>query len=199
MRELFSSLSVRVRVLVLISSVFAVVLGMTVNDNIGDGEDALIRGRTQVLGAAHALAAEQEQTIGQAHQALLSAALSPAVRRGVASDACNRALAAQHQRAGNLNSMLLALPDGKVICAAIPVAYPINLADRDFFKAAVETREFAIGGYVISRGTGKSGLAFALPVLDDAGIPKAVVATTVSLDWLEGISKIVGEVSVNVQ
>ena len=35
--------------------------------------------------------------------------------------------------------------------------------------------------YAISRTTGRPGIGFAYPVLDDAGVPRIVVATTLSL------------------
>jgi response regulator RpfG family c-di-GMP phosphodiesterase/HAMP domain-containing protein len=112
-------------------------------------------------------------------------ALLPEVRRGVASEECNRALAVRLQQEPNLINILLALANGDVICHAIPSAQRISIADRDFFKAAIQTRTFSTGDYVISRTLGRPGIGFAYPVLDEAGVPRTVVAATLSLAWLK--------------
>ena len=85
MREMFSSL--RARVLLLIAIPFAVMLGMTIYHTLGEREDRLTNARARVLDTARAMAAEQQRIIEHVHHVLLSVALLPEARRGVASEA----------------------------------------------------------------------------------------------------------------
>ena len=183
MRDAFSSL--RARILLLIAIPFLVMLGMTTFHTLGDRESQLTNARTRVLDTARVMAGEQQRFIEHVREVLYSVALQPEVRRGVASEECNRALAEWHQREPNINTIVLALANGDVICNASPTAQRISIADRDFFKTAVQTRGFSVGGYVSSRTTGRPGIGFAYPVLDEAGVPKTVVAITLSLAWLK--------------
>ena len=181
MREAFSSL--RARVLLLIAIPFAVILGLTVYHTLGEREERLGQARTRVLETARVMAGERQRIIEHVYHVLFSEALLPEVRRGVASEECNRALAARLQQEPNLINILLALANGDVICHGIPSAQRISIADRDFFKAAIQTRTFSAGGY--SHTTGTPGIGFAYPILDEAGVPRTVVATTLSLAWLK--------------
>src|ERR1039457_7734783 len=176
MRDAFSSL--RARILLLIAIPFVVMLGMTTFHTLGDRESQLTNARTRVLDTARVMAGEQQRFIEHVREVLYSVALQPEVRRGVASEECNRALAEWRQREPNINTIVLALANGDVICNASPTAQRISIADRDFFKTAVQTRGFSVGGYVSSRTTGRPGIGFAYPVLDEAGVPKTVVAIT---------------------
>ena len=181
MREAFSSL--RARVLLLIAIPFAVILGLTVYHTLGEREERLGQARTRVLETARVMAGERQRIIEHVYHVLFSEALLPEVRRGVASEECNRALAARLQQEPNLINILLALANGDVICHGIPSAQRISIADRDFFKAAIQTRTFSAGGY--SHTTGTPDVGFAYPILDEAGVPRTVVAATLSLAWLK--------------
>lgn len=183
MLKVFSSL--RARVLLLIAIAFAVMLGMTIYHALGGREDRLTNARSSVLDTARVMAGEQRQIIERVHRVLASAALLPEVRRTAASKACDRALAAQVQQEPSLANMSLALANGDVICNATRTARRIGIADLDHFKAAIQTRGFSAGGYLISRSTGVPGMGFAYPVLDETRVPRAVIVATLSLAWLK--------------
>ncbi len=183
MLNAFSSL--RARVLLLIAIPFALMLGMTIYHALGGREDRLTNARSRVLDTARVMAGEQRRIIEHVHQEMASAALLPEVRRGVASKECDRALAARVQQEPGLANISLALANGDVICNATRTARRISIADRDDFKAAIQTRGFAAGGYVISRSTGVPGMGFGYPVLDETRVPRAVISATLSLAWLK--------------
>lgn len=183
MREAFKSL--RARVLLLIAVPFAVMLSMTVYHELRDREDRLALAKQHVLDAARVMAGEQQVIIEHVHQVMLSAALLPDVSRGVASEDCNRTLAAILQQEPSLANIALANSNGDVICNAIPTAKRISIADRDHFKGPMQERKFAVGGYVISRSTGKASLGIGLPLLDEAGVPRTLIAVSLNLAWLK--------------
>jgi response regulator RpfG family c-di-GMP phosphodiesterase/PAS domain-containing protein len=177
--------SLRARVLLLIAVPFAVLLGTTIQHTLGMREYGLMNARTRVLEAARLIAAKQDGVVEHVRGVLSLTALLPQIGRGVASQECDHALAMQLSKEPNLNTILIALANGDVICNAVSFSGSSSLSDRGHFKAAIQTREFSVGAYMIGRYTGKPGIGFALPLLDEAGIPKAVIATTLSSAWLE--------------
>src|SRR3989337_3243757 len=60
----------------------------------------------------------------------------------------------------------VAQPDGEVVCSAVPFERPLNIADRPYFRSALENRAFSIGQYQVGRITGKPSINFGYPVLD---------------------------------
>jgi PAS domain S-box-containing protein len=180
---MFSSL--KIRVLLLVGIPFAVMLGMAVYYTLGEREERLADARNQIIGTTRLIAAEQRRIIERAHQILLSVALLPELRHGIAPEACSRVLAQKVREGGVFVNMLVARTNGDAICNAIGVTQPINIADRDFFQRALQTHEFEVGGYIISRSTGKPAIGIAYSLLDEAGRPELVVSATLDLGWLE--------------
>jgi diguanylate cyclase (GGDEF)-like protein/PAS domain S-box-containing protein len=60
----------------------------------------------------------------------------------------------------------VALLNGDVVCSALPLPGPVNVADRIYFQRAVATREFSIGDYQIGRVAAKRGIHFAYPLFN---------------------------------
>ena len=96
----------------------------------------------------------------------------------------------QEQDYVNLNSyfsdLMTVYPSYAVLLAAdkngIVVASGVNqtgysIADRDYFKQAILTNKFTLGGFVVSKSTGRPILPFALPVIDRKGNVIVLVAT----------------------
>ncbi|MBB5692314.1 PAS domain S-box protein [Muricoccus pecuniae] len=74
--------------------------------------------------------------------------------------------------------------DGEVVCSAQPGARGNNIADREYFRAAVRERGFVVGGFVLGRASGQSSFHFAQPFYDNEGRMAGVVHAAVGLDWL---------------
>src|SRR4030095_920854 len=55
-------------------------------------------------------------------------------------------------------------PNGNLVCSALPFKSPINVADRAYFKNALERRGFAIGDYQIGRITQRPAISYAQPL-----------------------------------
>jgi signal transduction histidine kinase/HAMP domain-containing protein/ActR/RegA family two-component response regulator len=79
-------------------------------------------------------------------------------------------------------------PGGNIFASAVPMPRPINIADRSYFRLALETRRFAIGDYQIGRIVGKPVINFGYPVFDDAHQVKAIVFVAMDLSWLNNLS-----------
>ncbi|MFH1216007.1 MAG: PAS domain S-box protein [Pseudomonadota bacterium] len=79
------------------------------------------------------------------------------------------------------NNITLTALDGKVLAAGRTFT-ETNLADRKHFREALEKKDFVVGEYIVSRvGSFVPAFAFAYPVLDDKGRPKAVLTMAIKL------------------
>ncbi|MDR7417913.1 MAG: PAS domain-containing protein [Armatimonadota bacterium] len=80
-------------------------------------------------------------------------------------------------------------PDGHVYCSALPTRAAVNAADRDWFQRVIRTKAFTIGGYQIGRITGKPTLVAAVPVLDDDGGVRDVLAVALDLERFNRVAE----------
>ncbi len=78
-------------------------------------------------------------------------------------------------------------PDGNVYCSATPATGPVNLADRDYFRRAVQSHHFAIGNYVFGRISKRPTVILAYPMLNESGEVLGVVLAALDLTWLNSI------------
>ncbi|MDP2154988.1 MAG: EAL domain-containing protein, partial [Sulfuricella sp.] len=79
--------------------------------------------------------------------------------------ACNKMLANILRFNSDYANVGVALSNGDVVCSALPLAGPVNVADRAYFQRAVATREFSIGDYQVGRIAAKRGIHFGYPLL----------------------------------
>ncbi len=73
--------------------------------------------------------------------------------------------------------------DGNVITSGTGDQVNVNLADRKHFREALNSKQFAVGEYVIARlGEKEPVFPAAIPVLDNEGNPKAVLTIVLKLN-----------------
>lgn len=71
---------------------------------------------------------------------------------------------------------------GNIIATGVqPLRSRFSIEDRKYFQDALRTKRFSVGEYAISRAVGKPTIHFALPVLDAAGSPLAVLYAALDL------------------
>lgn len=151
-------------VLIAIAPVFVVVTRAAVDEQAGR-----LRRAEATLGSLVALAAaQQERLVDGARQLLNAMAYSPPLY-GDDIAACTAyldKLQQQHSAGGTLG---LLDASGQLACRSPQVAQGIQLADRSYFRDAVQTGRFAIGEYTVSRATGRPVLPFGYPVYTEPG------------------------------
>lgn len=76
--------------------------------------------------------------------------------------------------------------NGDVFCNAASSAR-INIADREYFRQAVGTRQFFVSDYVLSRTTGKHSIALVYPRLSEIGQPEGIIYAFLDLKALAQI------------
>lgn len=75
--------------------------------------------------------------------------------------------------------------DGELLCNALPMDRPVNVADRPYFRHAVDGRTFSIGSFQTDRAAGVASVNFAYPVEPQgaAGPVAGAAVAVVSLGW----------------
>jgi len=72
--------------------------------------------------------------------------------------------------------------DGMLIANDPPIDKPLNIADRDYFRRALDTSTPAISGPLLARATNQPAILMVAPALDAAGKPIGVVSAGLTLD-----------------
>ncbi len=98
---------------------------------------------------------------------------------------CGPLLARLRRVESRYASVLVALPDGRILCSSPEGAEEIRLADRPYFRRALETKAFAMGEFQIGKLSGRPAVAFAQPVRGPSGEPVSVAVASIDLGWLD--------------
>ncbi len=143
-----------------------------------------LHAQENALRLANLVSIETGQLIQRTRRLLMSLAQFPAVSNR---DPRNCAGVLENLRVTHphYTSLVVTDPSGDVFCVSQTSSSAINLADRDYFRRAIETREFVVSDFLIGRLTGKPSLAFAYPAVDRSGELKAVIIAALDLSRLE--------------
>lgn len=139
--------------------------------------------REEVLAKARLVGLAYDQWLDESRN-VLSAIAAALPHIPLQDGQCSAMFAKFIEQGRGFDTVLLARPDGEVICAPAPLGGKVSVADLLYFQRVLETREFAIGEYIIGRVSGRRVLPVALPVLGDEGKPHGVLITGRELDWI---------------
>ena len=179
-----SSFNLRARLLVLVLVGIGPAAGLILHEADEDRRREATQLEHHSKQLAHLVAHEEEQLLQGTRQLLVVLAQVPVVR-GAEPTRCSAFFADLLKRYQRYLNFGVIGVDGEVRCSALPLTESLNLADRDYFRQALQTREFSIGQYQVGRITGKPSLSLAYPILDARGQPQAIVFATLNLDWLD--------------
>lgn len=98
--------------------------------------------------------------------------------------ACETALAAYGKLNPRYASFGVVSPNGDVWCNSLFNPEPGSIADRSYFRRALETKDFAIGDYQLGRITGERTINGAVPVIDPSGRITQVVFAALRISFL---------------
>ena len=180
-RDLFASFRVRLILLVLVAVLpaLAFMIYSAAEQRLAAAEEA----RTDALRLERLAVAEHERLIEETRELLRVLGRMPEIRGGdrAVCDAFLDDLIPQYPR---YNDIAVVRPDGFSACSAATVPASLNVSDRLYFRQAMETRDFTVGEYIVSRATGDPIVVVALPLLDGAGEVESVVVAALDLAWL---------------
>jgi PAS domain S-box-containing protein len=70
---------------------------------------------------------------------------------------------------------------GQVVCSAVPLTTPVNLANKPWFRRAIQTDKAVVGDFEFGMITGEPVLAFGLALENPDGRPAAVLFASLDL------------------
>lgn len=176
--------SIRTRALLLVGIGFGVFLVTMGYHAVAERMMRLEFAREQLLSTAKLIATEEHDALEFTMNFLASAAQSREVGRFLQGEECQGALAPRIKQEPRLANIVLALPDGTLICSATSTGQPLNIADRPYFKTALATSDTVIGEAFVGRLTGTWILPFYRAVRDGNGRVQGVVGVGLKLSWL---------------
>jgi HAMP domain-containing protein len=179
--------SLRTRLLLLVAIAVLPALAMIVYAGVENRRLAARAAQERALHLANLAALQQNQIVEATRQLLAGLAQLPAVR-GLAPGPCSALMAEVQKQFPSYANMGAIRPDGELVCSAVPLPGPLNVADRSYFRRALETREFAVSEFLIGRVTQKPSLTFAYPALDRRREVEAVLFAAVDLRWLNHLA-----------
>mgnify|MGYP002336074658 CR=1 FL=1 len=182
-----ASTGLRARLLLLVLAAVIPAFGLIGYTAIAQRQEAAQNAEKDAMNLVRLAAREQSQLIASTRQLLVSLAQLPAIR--APGDAtCSRVLAELLRPYPYYTNFGVATPDGRVFCSALPLTQPVNIADRSYFRRAVQSGDFGLGNYQIGRITGIPAINFGYPVKSAGGNVRAVVYAALNLSWLNQLA-----------
>ncbi len=178
--------SLRTRALLLIGLAFVIFAGITAFRAAAERQTHLEFVSGHLLDTAKLISAQQNHVIEYAQQLLESLIRAQDGRQALVSEDCQHTLAKRLKEEPRIANIIVALPDGAVVCSATPTARPVNLADLANFQQALASPSVVIGEAMISPITGKRSLPVLKAVRDSSGGTLAVFAVSLDLSSLAG-------------
>jgi signal transduction histidine kinase/HAMP domain-containing protein len=141
--------------------------------------------KLNALMAARAIASEQDRVLDNAHQFLITVSRVPQVR-GDDKAACHKILSGLLEP--RYADLIVADRNGRSVCTALKSESTLATASGMHHKTAVETFDFAVGNIRFHGGSKKLLLDVSYPIMEPAGVIRAVISAAVDLSWLSHIT-----------
>ena len=138
--------------------------------------------RAEALRNAQIVASEVDQIFDGIQGALRAVAEADETIR-LNTGACADYIARVRPNIEPVTAILIVGLDGNIRCFSDPSLGSPNLADRDYFRKAVDDKKFAVGNFTASKVTNRNIVPLALPIARDGKVEGAVVAG-LNLEWL---------------
>ena len=145
--------------------------------------DELLRAREQLKSVTKLAAATQEQWVDGVRQILTTVASGPSVRRSDLRSLCREFLRNVKASSPTYTNIGVLDLQGNIECEALDRSGVVNLSTRRYFRDAIQTRTFSVGGFVVSQSTGHKALSFGMPVFDYSGNLVGVAFAGVNLEY----------------
>jgi len=175
------SMSIRAQILLLAFIVAVPAAGIIVYSGVQMREDAIYDARRETLRLADTIAAEQQNLITAAQQAIITLAQLPDVKKQNAAKVqpiLHDILKVNTQ----FSNIFMTDRNGRVWATANPHLLHQNVSDRFYFKKAFASGQLSSGEYVISRATTQPTFNVAYPLKNEHGATIGVIGVGFVLD-----------------
>jgi len=109
------------------------------------------------------------------------------------SPSCNQYLVDLTTNIPWIRDLSVASPDGRIKCSTQSLALGLNVSDRPHFQNALNSREFALSDYMISRANDVPGMVATFPAIKDDGSLNGVVMAVINLQWIGDLAATAAE------
>ncbi len=176
-----SSLKARLIFILVISSI--PIVSLIGYDLVGEYHTALAKARNEIGELAAADANSAQAVLLNEREVLIGLSSRQSVDDGNWNQ-CSAEMAQFRQRAAGVLNAGIVTPDGMLACSAVAAKRgPINLSDRDWFKSALASGNFAVGNYQVGRATRMPSINLALAGRRPGG-ERLVAFVALDLKWL---------------
>jgi diguanylate cyclase (GGDEF)-like protein len=97
---------------------------------------------------------------------------------------CNQFMAALTTNIPWIRNLAVAGTDGRIKCSTDPSAAGLNVSDRAYYQESLNSREFALSDYLISRINQAPSVVATYPAVTDDGKIDGVVMAVINLEWI---------------
>jgi diguanylate cyclase (GGDEF)-like protein len=102
---------------------------------------------------------------------------------------CNKTLAHLTANVPWIRAAAVADTDGRVKCATESATIGLNVGDRLYFQKALQSRDFSLSDYLVSRANQLPSLMASYPVVRDDGSVSGVVIASMNLRWIGNLAE----------
>lgn len=170
------TLSLRARLLVVMTAALLPLLGVYVWGAVRDGRASLELAHSQLRFSASLLAAHQNRVVEAAEQLLGAISQMPEIR-AMDPARCQAYFESLRDRYPVYSNIGLIDTEGHVRCHALGSRGTATAADRDYFIEAMRQRRFVVGQPIIGRIVNRPALPFAMPVIEREALVGVVFAS----------------------
>lgn len=170
----FSFSSLRNRLLLLVLATLLPILGVLLLSASVQRSQRIDAAQAELMRLTYLAARNEQQTIEDAHQLLITLARLPVVQR-MDPTACAALFADLLPQYPQYSNIAVVQPSGEVSCSALPQTAPLNLSDQEYFQRTLKTADFVAGPYLLGRQTGKPTIPLSYPIFDATGSIQSVI------------------------
>jgi signal transduction histidine kinase len=178
--------SLRVSLIKLVLLALLPALGLIIYGAREQRQEATLIAENEALRLARILSASHQRLIDSTGHLLVALARIPEIRNRERAS-CTRLLADLIQQYSPYSNLAVADKNGNMLCQARSAEKATNIADRGYFRRAIAEQNLSIGEYQFEPVTGKAGLNFGYPIIDDGRSVAGVVFATIDLAWFNQI------------
>ena len=177
--------SLRFQVLALLVTTFTIIFVIAVY-NAYERRNHELSEMLKTLGIhAHEIADSENQTVRYIEQLPLLISQTSVFNPPFDSSNCHLILEHLVKNDPHIANLMLAAPNGNVVCKSNTVPGSLNVADRHYFKEALASRDLIVGEAIMGRTSKLWVLPFAISVRDKQGHIKGVMEASLDLGWIK--------------
>ena len=165
----------RGRLMLLVGLAVVPALAILVVDGLRARSSAREEAAEDAVTIAREIAADQSRYLDDTRQLLITLNQVPDIRRPH-SRGCDALVTSLVQRSPVYLDVGVATRGGAVVCSAVRRNAPLDIGDRDYFRAAIPRRRFAVGSFEVGGLVDEPALATAYPILHNGRVEGVMYA-----------------------